>query len=196
MSDPTAGLVRLLQVLDLLEIHYLVGGSVASSFHGVWRATGDIDIVALVRSEDIDPLVEELHREFYADAGQIRTAIDAGRPFNVIHLPTSYKFDIFPLISDPYQQVQFGRRKFEQAKVFGTEPIEFAVATAEDVILSKLRWYRLRGERSDQQWNDVLGVIAVQGERLDLAYLREWARYLKVNDLLDQALPERHEPFS
>ena len=195
MIDPTTGLIRLLQVLDLLEIHYLVGGSVASSLHGVWRATGDIDIVALVRSEHIEPLVEELHREFYADAGQIRTAIDAGRPFNLIHLPTSYKFDIFPLTADRYQQVQFGRRRFEQAKVFGTEAIEFAVTTAEDVILSKLRWYRLGGERSDQQWNDVLGVIAVQGDRLDLGYLREWAQYLNVNDLLDRVLAERHQPL-
>src|SRR5262249_40184677 len=160
--------IRLLQALDLLEIHYLVGGSVASSYHGVWRATGDIDIVALVRGEDIEPLVEELRREFYVDAGQIRAAIDTGRAFNLIHLPSSYKFDIFPLTSDPYQQVQFGRRRFEQANVFGTESVEFAVATAEDVILSKLHWYRLGGETSDQQWNDVLGVIAVQREALDL----------------------------
>jgi hypothetical protein len=126
---------------------------------------------------------------------QIRAAIDQGRAFNIIHLPTGYKFDIFPLTSDPYQQAQFGRRRSEQFKVFGTEPVEFAVATAEDVILGTLRWYRLGGERSDQQWNDVLGVIAVQGERLDLAYLREWARYLNVNDLLDQALLERHSPL-
>ena len=195
MTDPTAGLNLLLQVFDLLEIHCLVRGSVASSFHGVWRATGDIDIVALVRAADIEPLVEELRREFYADAGQIRAAIDAGRSFNVIHLPSSFKFDIFPLTSDRYQQVQFGRRRFEQAKVFGTEPFEVAVATAEDLILSKLRWYRLGGERSEQQWNDVLGVIAVQGDGLDSAYLREWARYLNVNDLLDKAFSEHHEPL-
>jgi hypothetical protein len=193
--DPSAGLIRLLQTLDLLEIQYMIGGSGASSFHSIWRATADIDIVALLRANDIDPLVDELQRDFYADASQIRMAIERGRSFNLIHIPTSYKFDIFPLSSDPYQQVQFGRRRFEQAKVFGTEPIEFAVATAEDVILSKLRWYRLGGETSDQQWNDVLGVISVQGERLDLAYLRELARYLKVDDLLDQALTERHEPM-
>lgn len=195
MIDPAAGLIRLLEILDLLEIHYLVGGSVASSLYGIWRATGDVDIVARVGAADIEALVDQLRREFYIDADQIRTAIDAGRSFNVIHLPTTYKFDIFPLTSDPYQQVQFGRRRFEQARVFGTEPIDLAVATAEDVILSKLRWYRLGGEKSSQQWNDVLGVVAVQRERLDMAYLREWARYLNVSDLLDQALEERHEPI-
>jgi hypothetical protein len=193
--DPTAGMIRVLQTLDLLEIHYMVGGSGASSVHGAWRVTGDIDFVASVRSEHIEPLVDELRRDFYIDAGQIRAAIDQGRAFNIVHLPSSYKFDIFPLTSDPYQQVQFGRRRFEQSKVFGTEPVEFAVASAEDVILSKLRWYRLGGESSEQQWNDVLGVIAVQRDRLDLAYLHEWARYLNVNDLLDQALLERHDPL-
>lgn len=195
MTDPATGLIRLLQVFDLLEIHYMVGGSGASSVHGLWRVTGDIDIVARIRPEDIEPLVGELQRDFYADASQMRAAIDHGRSFNLIHLPSYYKFDIFPLTSDRYQQIQFGRRRFEQAKVFGTEPIEFAVATAEDVILSKLRWYRLGGERSEQQWNDVLGVIAVQGDGLDIAYLREWALYLNVNDLLDKVFSEHHEPL-
>ena len=195
MTDPTAGLIRILQVLDLLEIPYMMGGSGASSFHGVWRSTGDIDIVAHIRSEDIAPLVEGLQQDFYIDDGQIRAAIEQGRAFNLIHLATSYKFDLFPLTSDAHHQIQFGRRRFEEAKVFGTEPIELAVATPEDVILSKLRWYRLGGETSDQQWNDVLGVIAVQRERLDLVYLREWACYLKVDDLLEQSLAERHEPF-
>jgi hypothetical protein len=195
VTDPAIGLVRLLEVFDRLEIRYMAGGSAASSVHGVWRTTGDIDIVAQIRPEDIEPLVDELQQDFYIDAGQIRAAIDRGRSFNVIHLPSSFKFDIFPLTSDRYQQVQFGRRRFEKAKVFDTETIELAVAAAEDVILSKLRWYRLGGETSDQQWNDVLGVISVQGERLDLAYLHEWARYLKVDDLLEQALSERHEPM-
>ena len=195
MIDPAAGLIRLLQALDLLGIHYMVGGSGASSVYGIWRTTGDIDIVARIGPDDIEPLAGELQRDFYVDAGQIRMAIDAGRSFNVIHLPSSYKFDIFPLTSDRYQQVQFGRRRLEQANVFGTESIEFAVAAAEDVILSKLRWYRMGGETSAQQWNDVLGVISVQRDRLDLGYLREWARYLNVDDLLEQALSERHEPL-
>jgi hypothetical protein len=192
---PAEALSRLLKVLDRLEIHYMVGGSTASSIHGHIRLTKDVDILARVRTDDSELLAEELRHDFYVDAGQIRTAIDHGRAFNIIHLATSYKFDIFPLTSDAYHQVQFARRRFERSTLFGAEPIELAVATPEDVILSKLRWYRLGGETSEQQWNDVLGVISVKRDELDLAYLREWARYLKVDDLLEQSIAERHEPL-
>jgi len=64
------------------------------------------------------------------------------------------------------------------------------LATPEDVILHKLYWYRLGGEVSERQWNDVLGVLRVQGEALDLAYMQRWAGPLGVADLLDQAVGE------
>jgi hypothetical protein len=102
--------------------------------------------------------------------------------------------DIFPLTADRYQQVQFGRRRRETSSVFTSEPLELAVASPEDVILSKLRWFHMGGEVSEQQWHDVLGVIAVQGDGLDLGYLREWAEYLGVPNLLEKALVEEREP--
>ena len=65
-----------------------------------------------------------------------------------------------------------------------------AVATAEDTILRKLEWYRAGGETSERQWNDLRGVLKVSGPRLDLAYMRHWAPYLKVDDLLERLLAE------
>jgi hypothetical protein len=64
------------------------------------------------------------------------------------------------------------------------------VATAEDTILRKLEWYRAGGETSERQWNDLRGVLKISGARLDLAYLRQWAPFLKVEDLLDRLLAE------
>ena len=183
----------MLGTLDRLELQYVVTGSAASSVHGLWRATGDVDVVVRLLPEDIDPLAKELGAEFYIDEGEARASIETGRSFNVIHFESAFKFDIFPLKNDRYQQEQFARRRFESADVFGESPVELAVCSPEDVILSKLRWYRQGGEVSEQQWNDVLGVIAVQGERLDLDYMREWAAYLEVGDLLEQVLSERHE---
>jgi len=60
----------------------------------------------------------------------------------------------------------------------------------EDTVLAKLEWFRLGGEVSDRQWRDVLGVLKVQGERLDLVYLRRWAAALRIADLLEQALAQ------
>jgi hypothetical protein len=63
-----------------------------------------------------------------------------------------------------------------------------AISSAEDCIVSKLRWYRLGGEVSDRQWRDVLGVISVCRPRLDLEYLRRWCADQNVGDLLERAL--------
>jgi hypothetical protein len=192
--SPGEGLLRLLQALDRLEIPYMIGGSGASSVHGLTRTTGDIDMVAKIGADDVQSLVTELHSDFYIDEQQVRTAIEHSRSFNVIHYRSSYKFDIFPLTADRYQQVQFGRRRVEASSVFTGALLELAVSSPEDVILSKLRWYRQGGGVSDQQWNDVLGVIAVQRDKLDLPYLRQWARYLDLSDLLERALTEGREP--
>jgi hypothetical protein len=192
-GSPGEGLLRLLEVFDRLEIPYMIGGSSASSVHGLVRTTGDVDIVANFR-DHVQSLVRELQAEFYIDEQQVRAALEHGRSFNVIHYRSSYKFDIFPLTGDRYQQTQFGRRQYERSSVFTGEPLELAVSSPEDVILSKLRWYRQGGEVSQQQWNDVLGVIAAQSDRLDSPYLREWAQYLGVADLLEQALAQGREP--
>jgi hypothetical protein len=192
--SPGEGLLRLLEVFDHLEIAYMIAGSGASSVHGLVRTTGDIDMVARIGLQDVRSLVTELRQDFYIEEVQVRTALEHSRSFNVIYLRNSYKFDIFPLTADRYQQVQFGRRRHEMSSLFTGKPLELAVATPEDVILSKLRWFHMGGKVSEQQWHDVLGVIAVQGDELDLGYLREWAEYLGVWNLLEKALAESREP--
>lgn len=192
MHDPENGLLRLLEGLDRLEMPYMVAGSVASSVHGFWRATQDVDTVVELTRERIDEFVLEFQSDFYVDEVQIRSAILYGRAFNMIHLESTYKFDMFPLTKDRFQQRQFARRRYENAAIFGGQQIEVSVATPEDVILSKLAWYRKGGEVSDQQWNDILGVVAAKRIALDLLYLREWARELGVDDLLEAVFTEHH----
>lgn len=187
MTNPAAGFRRLLAVLDRLDIPYMVGGSLASSIHGIVRATQDVDLVADIRMEHVDRLAAELKAEFYADPEMMRQALRAGRMFNIIHYTSSYKFDIFPLSRDAYQEAQFARRTIVEY-CFEGEALTFYVASPEDTILTKLAWYRAGNEVSERQWSDVLDVVRVKRGLLDLVYLRKWAAPLGVEDLLEQAL--------
>lgn len=190
MVSPSDGLVRLLSVLDRMEISYSIGGSVASSTHGLPRTTMDVDLVANLRPDQIDEFSAALQGEFYVDAQTIRDAFARGRSFNLIHNASAYKFDIFPLREDVYSRTAFGRRRFTEVRALGPQPIECAVASPEDTMLRKLEWYRAGGETSERQWNDLRGILRVSGPVLDYAYLREWAKFLKVDDLLEELLGE------
>ncbi len=189
MTSPETGFKLLVDALDKLRVPFLVGGSLASSIHGIVRATVDIDLVADLPPSQVEPLVKELGAEFYADAAMIRESLKTGRAFNLIHYASSYKFDIFPLSPDPYYQQQFQRRRLEETVQFGRE-LKLPIATPEDTILTKLAWYRTGGEVSERQWHDVRGVIEVQKGRLDLAYLRKWAAHLRVEELLERIFGE------
>jgi hypothetical protein len=96
--------------------------------------------------------------------------------------------DVFIHKERPFDRIQFERRVEQK---FTTDPEQKAfMATAEDIILVKLEWYRLGSEISDRQWRDILGVLKVQAGRLDLDYLKLWAKELNVADLLQRALKE------
>lgn len=181
-------MLRVIEALEELDSPYLVGGSYASSAHGIARATMDIDILAAIPAKHAGALAAKLEPEFYADEGAIRNAIMAKRSFNVIHLDTMFKVDVFVSKRDPFDLKQLERRTLE---VVLRDPERSAyLASPEDIILSKLRWYRKTNEKSERQWSDVLGVMSVQAGKLDLEYLKQWANELSVSDLLERALTE------
>jgi hypothetical protein len=144
--------------------------------------------VADIREDHLSRLTDELAPDFYADLDAMREALHNGRPFNLIYYTSSYKFDIFPLPGDAYYQSQLERSEPKEVTLGGTETVKCRVATAEDTILAKLVWYRQGGEQSERQWADLRGILSVQGERLDEAYLRRWAQHLGVEDLLERLL--------
>jgi len=190
MGESSSAFARLLEVLNRLEIPHEVGGSVASSAHGIERTTLDIDLVVDLKPGKIDAFASELQEEFYADASLIREAFARGRAANLIHFRSARKFDLFPLRDDEYSRTEFGRRALRRVSPDGVEAIVCAVASAEDTILRKLEWYRAGGEVSQRQWDDVLGVSRIVGKALDLVYVRQWASYLKVDELLEKLLAE------
>ena len=186
-NDPLAIAARLTAALEALRVQYAVGGSLASSLHGVPRATNDIDIVADLRSGHVDRFIARIEREFHVDAEMIRSAVAERSSFNVFDVTTMMKVDVFVAEADEWIVEELVRAREESIEIDGT-PATMRFATAEDTLLYKLVWYRLGGEQSERQWSDVLGVIKVQADRLDRSYLRRWAKHLKVSDLLDRVL--------
>ena len=165
-----------------MGVRYLVGGSVASSLLGLPRATLDADMVADLEPSHVGPLVEALGEAFYADEDAIREAVRLRKSFNVIHLPTAFKVDVFVMRHDAYSQTEMDRRI---VLVLSEGPDRtLAVATAEDMVLQKLDWFRRGGGVSDRQWNDVVGLIKTRGTSLDRAYLDRWASALDLEALL------------
>ncbi len=188
LTEPLAVTVQVVDVLEALDIPYFIGGSLASAFHGVVRATMDVDLVADMRLEQVEPFVQRLGDAFYADSAMIRDAIRRHGSFNLIHLQTMFKVDIFIRRQRPYDSSQFERRA---SQMLSLEPEMAAyIASPEDTILAKLEWYRLGGEISNRQWQDVRNIIEVQADRLDWAYLRHWAAQLNLSDLLERVRDE------
>jgi hypothetical protein len=188
-NDIVAALEPVVDALVGLGVRYRVGGSVASSALGVPRSTLDVDVACELRHEHVSGFVARLADAYYVDADMIEDAIRRQSSFNVIHLATMLKVDVFVRKGRPFEEQSFERvtrRPLEDAP--GAR--SFDVTTAEDIILHKLEWFRLGGEVSERQWTDVVGVIAVQGAVLDLAHLRRWARELGVLALLERALAE------
>jgi len=188
-DDLLAAVTPVVEELERLGVRYYVGGSAASSNYGIARATLDVDLVADLSQQHVVALVEGLKADYYVDARMISDAILRQSCFNVIHMPTSFKVDVFVVKNRRYDRVALQRiRKDSLDAEYPSK--EFFQASPEDIILSKLEWYRLGDQVSDSQWRDVIGVLKIQHDALDRPYLEKWAAELRVADLLEQAWKE------
>src|SRR5437762_9334559 len=185
---PFEVLVLVVSNLDELGIPYMIGGSFASSAHGVPRSTLDADLVIDLRPDQAEKFEELFRNGFYVDAGQVSRAIKAKQSFNIIHLGTFFKADLFVLSGTRFAREAFSRRQFQALGERGEALL--CVATPEDTVLAKLDWYRAGGGVSEVQWRDVLGILKTQAGRLDFEYLQKWAEDLNLTDWLKRARRE------
>jgi hypothetical protein len=174
-----------IQALEKSNIAYEVGGALASSLHGAHRSTADADIVADIRPQQTQSFIQNLGAGFFAQADAISDSIRQGRSFNIIHLDTMLKIDIYPVKDNPFAISRFSRRK--QLPFFTAVGPLVWFTSAEDIILQKLSWYHEGGKNSDRQWTDVIGVLRINKGALDEKYLDKWALSLGVSDLLNKA---------
>lgn len=188
MLDIAPALVELKQALDSAGIDYMIVGSLASSVHGLPRATRDADLVVAIEQWQVKRLATALEPKFYFSEEAALDAIRHTTSFNAIHEDSFFQIDMFIPEPTPFNRAQFERR--QEIEIDPDQGIVMQFQSAEDTALSKLVWFREGHEVSERQWQDVLGIIHTQGSRLDLAYLHRWAANLGVDDLLQRALDE------
>jgi len=120
------------------------------------RATQNVDIVTDLKPQHAHFLAEQLGSAYYVDIDMILDAISEGSCFNLIHLDTMIKIDVF--ITKPYHRSAFSRKRKDTLDEEDNS-LQFYIASSEDVILSKLDWFRIGGYVSEQQWRDIQGVF-------------------------------------
>jgi len=189
LPDELAATLLVCAALDELGVEHVIGGSVASSLHGRPRSTQDVDLVADLRLEHAPRLAAALSEQFYVDEQMILDATRRRASFNVVHLASMTKIDIFVPRDEAVVRQQLVRRV--QVSI-GDAPAErLWLVSPEDIILQKLIWHDAGGRTSQRQLRDVAGVIEVQGERLDREYLEHWSEVAGVDDLLAGLLDRR-----
>lgn len=167
---------RITTHLEKCGIAYMLVGSFASSFHGALRSTQDIDLVIEASPEQLSTLIAALQREeYYAELDAALDALKHESLFNVIDNATGWKIDLIFRKSRGFDQEEFRRRR--SAKLYD---IQLFVASAEDVVISKLEWSKLGG--SQRQIEDVAKVLAAQWKTLDQVYLSKWIKELELQE--------------
>jgi hypothetical protein len=184
-DDGAEGAIRrALEALQRAGVPYMLTGSFASSFHGAPRTTQDIDIVIAPTLGSLQRLVSEFPEDqYYVSREAALQAYGSESLFNVIDLESGWKIDFIVRKSRPFSVEEFTRRR--EAEVLGTS---VTIASAEDVILSKLEWAKMAG--SERQITDVAGILRTQGPDIDVEYVERWVAVLGVQSQWERASAE------
>jgi hypothetical protein len=183
MTSQDDFLRMLIKILDDCSIPYMISGSFGSSYHGRPRATKDLDIVIAPTEKQLLEFVESLGEDYYVSLEAVRDAFANNSMFNIIDILSGWKADFILRKARAFSHQEFERKCI--AEIGG---LDVWVTSAEDIILSKLEWSK--DSLSERQFGDALGVAVVQWDRLDVGYLRKWARELQVSDFLEQLLEQ------
>lgn len=186
LAEPLRILLDLAGIFRSLEIRYFVGGSFASSLHGIPRATNDADLVIDMQTHQIRPFIQHIESTFYFDSPAIEQAVITRGSFNIIHLSSMFKIDVFIQKSDDNSCIEMERRQPFQVSDDVSDVL--FMASAEDIIIRKLMWYQQGYHVSSRQWTDVTGVLQIRHKELDYRYLEKTAAERGVLKLLNRAV--------
>lgn len=169
--------------LNQLEIAYMLTGAYGISFYGKPRTTHDIDLKVEIGYYDTEKIYEAFKDDFYVSKEMIKNAVIHRTMFNLIHNETQTKVDFWMVKKTEFDKERFGRRiKVE------IHDIPVFIATAEDMIIIKLDWFKESGVQ--KHYEDALGIIEIQKGKLDLDYLEKWCKKHSTKDLLEKLVSE------
>jgi hypothetical protein len=172
------------KILTQLNLPYYVTGGVAAIAYGEPRTTLDLDVVVYVDRDNFSRLITQLENDDFYVAGINDVVIGQMSVLQITQMATISRSDIILTTDDVYEQLKLSRRQIYSLP----DGTEIYVASAEDIILSKLVWGQ--SSKSDKQWRDVLGILKTQRERLDFDYLNDWSQQLSVDNELTRAKRE------
>lgn len=175
------------RALDEANLRYMLVGSLASNFYGVPRATRDADLVVELVAGGIERLAGALPPEMRIDAQPAFEAVTGTTRYLITATGTPFVCELFILGDDPHDVARFARR--QRVTLGGTA---VSLATAEDMVVTKLRWARDAARAKDR--DDIRNILAVQGARLDWNYIRNWTDRHDTTALLEElrrSLPSR-----
>lgn len=185
-DDLVAALTPVAAVFDRLRVRHYIGGSVASTMHGAIRSTMDVDVICDLRADQVDAFLSAFGGDFYVSEAAVRQAVEKRSCFNLIHLPTAYKVDVFVTRGRPFDVAAMERAV--PLPLAAGLTITVPVATPEDSIVAKLEWFRIGDESSERQWQDVSRLVTLHGDALDIAHMRRMAESVGIADLLERLL--------
>lgn len=160
-------------VLEALGVRYFVTGSIATIYYGEPRFTNDIDVVVDLPERRIAEFCAGFPaEEFYLSEEALRRAVRRHGTVNILHPASGLKLDIMIPEASLFNERRFQRMR----RLRPAEDIEVSFASAEDVILKKMEFYREGG--SEKHLRDIAGILRIQGNSLDTDYIDGWADQL------------------
>jgi hypothetical protein len=173
---------RITSALGEAGIAYMLAGSFASAYYGAPRTTQDIDLVIEATVEQLRTFVQLLSQdEYYVDLDAALEARKQQSLFNVVDLATGWKIDLIIRKSRPFSEEEFRRRT-----LVNLQDSPLFLASAEDVVISKLEWAKLA--QSQRHIEDVAGILRMRWDALDRAYLEKWILELRIDAEWNDAL--------
>ena len=175
--------LRVIEAFEIAKVQYMLAGSYSSNYYGRPRSTQDADFVVQIDSKQFAEVATAIGGDFHVDQQMSFESITMTTRYVIDHPATAFKIELFLLSSDAHDQARFQRR--QQVEFEGRLA---TLPTAEDVVVTKLRWSR-QGRRA-KDVEDVRKILSLRASKLDLPYIRQWADQHGTRELFERLLAE------